>query len=709
MAALPSASALSSLREFFSREDKERLPADLKHAMNLLQLSDFAALEERFLATEAFLRPWAMFRDSILLARPDVIQRATALDKTGADGLSRLDLLWFYTQFDEDARRYDPRADGCAHSYTPDSSTHGVIDKSAWSVMDFEKHLYAWLLQSFQVGKAHNVLGFDYLELRNICTAWEKVFVPIVDVVRASYSVKGRQHYGRLALFIESKWPSRLAFPEDNVGQAPGSAMTSSPFRIVSMPKKSRESDGSTSHKHTPSVKMLTKKQYDETEKELRDVYPQYGGLVERPKFKHKMEEWLIEQRARADLRKAEERHGEVRTRQPQLVQRTGNHSPEKKESSSRGFLQHKSKDVSQNPMKRCSDGIRRSLSTRSPKKAVKEEPKSPLHGVTRQLIFPDADECAPNSARDRDESLSSSKSLVDQFGLGSKPAKQHMQFEQRYSDHASSGQSISSSEKPQDHDVKVNPRPPPKDISPETPFKSLRDEVLAIRAKRSLNEIRVPSYEGTGYRDEISATDLHIIRKDAAKQSGMNRPKTPKTRVPEPIQPVAYRGHLRIAYGDRERTMHPKAEEAHPTQLPWPGSSPPKPLAWPGSELDEQPKPLLPSKSPERRLGARGHNATIRAKQLACDEHHEISRIVSKDNIRAALGGVSCDSSVEDLMPPMPPTCHTDSPARSMSPGGSKLSTFNTHLFPRKLDGKGTPVGARLGDTVTEHATGGS
>jgi hypothetical protein len=63
--------------------------------------------------------------------------------------------------------------------------------------------------------------------------------------------------------------------------------------------------------------------------------------------------------------------------------------------------------------------------------------------------------------------------------------------------------------------------------------------------------------------------------------------------------------------------------------------------------------------------------------------------RIVSKENIRAALGGISRESSAEDLVPPMP----FAEPVRTASPMRHQLQPYNTHMFPRKDELEGTLV----------------
>src|SRR5689334_9804451 len=97
------ASSITNLRGKLSRPDKDRIPSELKHALSLLNLTSLTELEERFLATTAFLVPWAVFRDSCLLVNNSRTTEPTII--------LRLDILWFYTQFDESLRRHDPRID----------------------------------------------------------------------------------------------------------------------------------------------------------------------------------------------------------------------------------------------------------------------------------------------------------------------------------------------------------------------------------------------------------------------------------------------------------------------------------------------------------------------------------------------------------------------------------------------------------------------
>jgi hypothetical protein len=714
MAHSPSKSEIKNVRDFFTLSNREKISPELKRALSLLQLSGLDSLEERFLATAAFLEPWAVFRDSILLLQPDAMPRATTIaTEERENGVSRTDLLWFYTQYDEGIRRYDPRTNNYSVEYTKNSSVYGVIDKSDWNMEAYEKHLFAWLLQVFKVGKSRNPWDFDYFELRNICTAWETVFVPIVNAVRASYSVKGRRHYGRLALYIEERCPSGLAFPKGNIMVPEGSLMSPTPYRIVSMPKKVIRDDGATFHRRVESAGVLTRKHYDETEKELRDVYPQYGGLVERPKFKHKMEEWLNEQRARANRRKAAEITGDVKSFQPQMMKRGGSLSPVK-ESSPAKHQNRQGKDGNESPIKRYSDSIRRSLSRGVARMASKEEPKSPLHGVTRQLHVPNEGPArSPLGARElssaeRHASLASYESSdTTMITPWPRPDTERKPSEQSVFTLIRNSNPFSLSDSPQTNQTHHNTdvsESSPKSHMDAVPQPLHREYQCGVRVapqvleKSSYADVRVPSYEGSGWDDEISLTKLHTVREDAARNLQCIQRTKPATRLPVPINPAAYAGNLRIASKDSHFKETPKS-------LAWPGTSPPNATAWPG--MDEL-IPPVPSKSPERRNNTRGYVSGSRPRQLIHDKSDRgMTRIVSKENIRSALKGSSRDSSAEDLtlQPPIP---NLQVQNRTMSPGGTGLQTYNTNLFPRRDERKGTPVGGWVGAEKCRDAPGG-
>lgn len=223
---------MSNLRQIFNPragKDKARLPPALQQAIDLLNLRDLDGLEHHFLGTIAFLKPWSNFRDSFLLLQPGNEPRASGIDK-----LRAVDILKFYTNFSDGELRYDPHADDATSLFTTDETKYGHFDTTHWGVEEYEKMMYAWLLQEFKVGKARNPFGFDYFELLNVCTAWKTVFVPIVEAVRASYDPRGRRYYGRLAKFIEEKHPSRMAFPEGNVAVP----LSATPYRVVSVARE---------------------------------------------------------------------------------------------------------------------------------------------------------------------------------------------------------------------------------------------------------------------------------------------------------------------------------------------------------------------------------------------------------------------------------------------------------------------------------------
>lgn len=272
---------------------KEKVSPRLRHALDLLDLRDLEGLEVFFLKTDAFLRPWTQFRDNFLLLQPNGMPRSSFPDQ-----ITRTDILYFYTVYDEGQLRYDPRADEDTSEYTADLEKYGTINTSFWGVVEWEKLLYVWLLQSFKVGKSSNPYGFEYFECRNPCTAYEDVFVPIIDVVRKDYNLKGRYHYGRLAKIIEEASPSKLGFPEATYGTTQASKCTVIPPSFTFKRRKG-EID--------PVTGMLRsqKKVWDEDERELRLVYPQYGQVVERPKFKSKIEDWIREQRDLMQRKKA--------------------------------------------------------------------------------------------------------------------------------------------------------------------------------------------------------------------------------------------------------------------------------------------------------------------------------------------------------------------------------------------------------------------
>ncbi|CAI6274010.1 unnamed protein product [Periconia digitata] len=302
------------LLDLFTTGGKDKPSAELRHALSLLQVRDLDSLENHFLALEAFLKPWSHYRDTYLLLRPEyptVQQTQAVITAARADSTTkRSHILWFYTHFLNGELRYDARADETSTSFTRDETQYGQFDQSNWGQAEYEKLLYAWLLQEFKVGKTRNPYGFRYFELQNVCSAWEYVFLPIVTAVRDSYDVKGRKYYGRLANFIEERSPSRLAFPQGSSDVHAEPMSTAMPRRVMSFSKKGQRVSATAQKlspiKSTPTRErtFITAADIAEVDAELRIVSEKYGGVIERPKYKKNIKEWLALQKDRAKQRK---------------------------------------------------------------------------------------------------------------------------------------------------------------------------------------------------------------------------------------------------------------------------------------------------------------------------------------------------------------------------------------------------------------------
>jgi hypothetical protein len=294
------------------------LSPQLQNALHLLRFHDLDDLERHFLSTDAFLTPWAHFRDHCLLQ----VKNGMTEDASKGD-INKMDILYWYTHYDEGRRRYDPAFDeekhGCASEMNREN--YGMIDTSNWTDLEYKKLLYVWLLQTFQVGKSFNAHNFQYFELRNICTAWENVFVPIVAAVRADYNPKGRYHYGRLARFIEAARPSKLAFPDPNMSTSPLKHTPAKSLGFTTTPDLIND-PAMVVDPVTGVVTRTQNKVWDEEDRELREAFAKYGQLVERPKAKEKVEMWLKEQHALCQRRRALEHldNGAKETRYVDMV-----------------------------------------------------------------------------------------------------------------------------------------------------------------------------------------------------------------------------------------------------------------------------------------------------------------------------------------------------------------------------------------------------
>lgn len=234
-------------------------------------------------------------------------------------------------------------------------------------------------------------------------------------------------------------------------------------------------------------------------------------------------------------------------------------------------------------------------------------------------------------------------------------------------------------------------------------PLKKIRNEPNVrslqplLEVKKSFSEARHPSYEGNGYQEEISSTNLHTRQASTGSQSVNSDVVPPKlrSRLPAPIKVAPpYASQLRVASNDTYRNdAVPK-----PSGTPW-ALDHPKPDAWPNvniayplrAETASEFAPPIPAKSPEHWASKRGlrseqlvrentssHQGLIHPALREDGTEREMLRIVSKENIRAALGNLTPESSIEDLR-----TARAKTTTRVASP--PRLETYNSHMFPRK------------------------
>ena len=595
---------------------KEKVSPDLKRALQHLNLRGLDALENVVLRQDAFLRPWADFRDGFLLIQPDGMPRAALQGQI--DGPA---ILNFYTLYDEGTLRYEPLADETSSVYTADTSKHGHINKSNWTVVEYEKLLHAYLLQTFKVGKTKNPFGIQYFVLKNVCTAWREVFIPIVNAVRDSYDIKGRRHYGRLAKFIEDICPSRLAFPENNVGAQAGPT-SPTPFRLVSMPKKrdgAAESGGITASKNRDGAK-----EYEEEEKELRHAYPQYGHLVERPRFIAPIRDWISEQKSRKEHAKA-------------LKELEG--SPSRSVSMS----QHRRSFSRVSNLLSRSSSV--SVANRTYNMDSSEPQRSPLHGKTRIVETPPK------------------KEPRDPVGYG---------YDRRFEPRVISNASMESSETawPTMGHTKNDPDGVYHWIRSSNPFTDDTPKVLSTPPDRKRTGTTTLNESDRTANFQFRAIPKPLFSECDDSQGGRSKQspragKAPATRIPSPVYP--YEGHHRPTPNESTRPGNaPSTRKYYPIEDP-------RSMTYPTNE----PPPPIPPKHPARINSIRGHVQGTRSAQLVTETSQQNvgPRIISKENIRAALGGLSRETSEESLQ---------EVEHRTRRLGDEPLNTFNTHMFPR-------------------------
>lgn len=223
---------------------------------------------------------------------------------------------------------------------------------------------------------------------------------------------------------------------------------------------------------------------------------------------------------------------------------------------------------------------------------------------------------------------------------------------------------------------------PPPLRNSPHKYDKPVTQP--ALEKKTANVGARHPSYEGTGYEREIILTNLHKREASSSSQLPRNELVVPKrrTRLPAPIKvPPPYVSQPRVASGDHHGIdTRPEHAADIPVSVPWPGFG--EPDTPPSHTVPAPPIPAKSAARSRRQHSASSEQATHQPTSQASSESHSMTRIVSKDNIRTALGALTPQSSLEDLRA----QSARKTPNRVASP--PRLETFNMHMFPRK-DGR--------------------
>ncbi|PSN61708.1 hypothetical protein BS50DRAFT_651099 [Corynespora cassiicola Philippines] len=691
-----------SLRGMFTPQKEkqlnEKMEKRLKLAVcHLFQLDEvdstngFSHLEQQVLGLEAFLLPWADYRDGFYLV-PTSVNGALRESKPGE--VTRRDILVTYTQFDEGKLRTHPR----------DASAERTVDKSGWIAAEHEMFLFAWLLQSFKVGKAKNPLGFVYFQCKNVATVFEEVFLPIVDAVRESYNKPGRRNYGRLASFIEGRAPSQLAFPQPNIDQpkqvASGASETpSTPYRMVTSHKEYKIS--SDPYDFGPSNESLTvaaSTDTDEEGDELRQSYSQYGGIFSKPKFNGRVSSWLAEQKEKkarketlaaletkhrysskigddSDDSKAWNRHSlsslrrNASTKSTAIRQSFGHSSSQKASPAAAvpygryGFV--KASDTPSDHRK-------------SDKSKVKEGREPSLHGVTREVEIPPT----PNRPHGSPKAAAHTPHRRRRYNKD----PHYISDDDEDVPHMPKigGASIHQGDvlTPVERDFNVEPKGKGKQRASDSDNESPREPYQIIRPAYSEYDIyphvkrdvpvRLPRYEVTA-NDEPPPPKHTPARRQNTTDSAATAATTsnteeeaPNTPVPRPRRAPAPAPIVPVGYIGNRYIMRSKAEtkDNTPRKIPWPGTydSPPLGPRGRGSDNDDNDVDV----EPDLDL-ARGFATPVLG-----------PRIVSKENIRAALG--RCSPSDDEGADGE----EVELEVRSR-PQGPTLRTFNSHMFPRQ------------------------
>lgn len=321
--------------------------------------------------------------------------------------------------------------------------------------------------------------------------------------------------------------------------------------------------------------------------------------------------------------------------------------------------------------------------------------PKSPLHGVTRRIEIPESD--------DEDDQITAESSLA--WPLPATRLPRPKLPEDRLIGASVytkiRGSSPYSQDAPGDADDREDPvwSPMGAPSAIPRPLKKTCEEAKRsspeplVSGGTSFSEVRHPSYEGNGYQNEISLTNLHARKASAGGGSIVSDivPSKPRSRLPGQIRlppPYNAQRELRVASDDTfSRTIAPKHLNVPQGHVGYTdATSPDSHDPWgPRFQLPSSIAPPVPAKSPERRLRSeqlpREHNpgpqGMIHPALRENGAEREMMRIVSKENIRAALGGLTPESSIEDIR------ARTKRPTRVASP--PRLEAYNSHMFPRK------------------------
>ena len=234
--------------------------------------------------------------------------------------------------------------------------------------------------------------------------------------------------------------------------------------------------------------------------------------------------------------------------------------------------------------------------------------------------------------------------------------------------------------------------RPPPFDVEAERAKWRAKEQSLG-QEKKSYRGARVPSYEGNGYLDEISLSNLHARFRDSVDSTNNDRLTSASTRMSNPIHPALRK------VSSAQADMVEKYGDWPPKPVPWPGNSPKltahdedlydTEVAWSGYEPNDG--FVLPPTSNEAQNTSLPHAqvSSGRSQPRMQGNAHDLMRIVSKENIRAALGGISQESLLEDQVSYTPSALRVKRPTTAgthhQMNTTSKLQPYNTHLFPRK------------------------